>query len=51
LQDIIQKITLHDKAEESKEFASRVQAALYAFSARNLPGEKNRVSRRLRLWC
>jgi N-acetylmuramoyl-L-alanine amidase len=42
LQDIIQKITLHDKAEESKEFASRVQAALYAFSARNLPGEKNR---------
>jgi N-acetylmuramoyl-L-alanine amidase len=42
LQDIIQKITLHDKAEESKEFASRVQAALYAFSARDLPGEKNR---------
>ncbi len=42
LQDIIQKITLHDKAEESKEFATRVQAALYAFSARNLPGEKNR---------
>jgi N-acetylmuramoyl-L-alanine amidase len=42
LQDIIQKITQHDKAEESKEFASRLQAALYAFSARNLPGEKNR---------
>src|SRR5271157_1306530 len=42
LQDIIQKITLHDKAEESKEFAGRVQAALYAFSARNVPGEKNR---------
>jgi N-acetylmuramoyl-L-alanine amidase len=42
LQDIIQKITLHDKAEESKEFASRVQAALYAFSAHNLQGEKNR---------
>jgi N-acetylmuramoyl-L-alanine amidase len=42
LQDIIQKITLHDKAEESKEFASRVQAALYAFSGHNVPGEKNR---------
>jgi N-acetylmuramoyl-L-alanine amidase len=42
LQDIIQKITQHDKAEESKEFASRVQAALYAFSAHNVPGEKNR---------
>ena len=42
LQDIIQKITLHDKAEESKEFAGRVQAALYAFSAHNVPGEKNR---------
>jgi N-acetylmuramoyl-L-alanine amidase len=42
LQDIIQKITLHDKAEESKEFAGRLQAALYAFSAHNVPGEKNR---------
>ena len=46
LQDIIQKITLHDKAEESKEFAGRVQAALYAFSARNIPGEKNRGVRK-----
>ena len=42
LRDIIQTITLHDKAEESKEFAGRVQAALYAFSARNIPGQKNR---------
>jgi N-acetylmuramoyl-L-alanine amidase len=46
LQDIIQKITLHDKAEESKEFAGRVQAALYAFSGRNVPGEKNRGVKR-----
>jgi N-acetylmuramoyl-L-alanine amidase len=46
LQDIIQKITLHDKAEESREFAGRVQAALYAFSARNVPGEKNRGVRK-----
>ena len=42
LQDIIQKITLHDKAEESREFAGRVQTALYAFSGRNVAGEKNR---------
>jgi N-acetylmuramoyl-L-alanine amidase len=42
LQGIIEKITQHDKAEESKEFAGRLQAALYAFSARNVPGEKNR---------
>jgi N-acetylmuramoyl-L-alanine amidase len=42
LQDIIQKITLHDKAEESKEFAKGVQAALYAFSGHNVAGEKNR---------
>jgi N-acetylmuramoyl-L-alanine amidase len=46
LQDIIQKITLHDKAEESKEFAGRVQAALYAFSGRNVAGEKNRGVKR-----
>jgi N-acetylmuramoyl-L-alanine amidase len=42
LRDIIQKITRHDKAEESKEFAGRVQAALYAFSVHNVAGEKNR---------
>jgi len=42
LQDIIQKITLHDKAEESREFAGRLQAALYAFSGHNVPGERNR---------
>jgi len=42
LRDIIQKITLHDKAEESKEFAGRIQTALYGFSARNFPASKNR---------
>ncbi len=42
LQDIVQKITLHDKAEESHEFAARVQSALFAFSAKNFPAEKNR---------
>ena len=42
LRDLVQKITLHDKSEESKEFAGRVQASLYAFSTRNFPAEKNR---------
>jgi N-acetylmuramoyl-L-alanine amidase len=42
LQDIIQKITLHEKLDESREFASRLQAALFSFSSRNLPGQKNR---------
>ena len=42
LRDIIQKITQHDKAEESKEFAGRIQAALYGFSARNFPNSRNR---------
>ncbi|MGD0498945.1 MAG: N-acetylmuramoyl-L-alanine amidase [Bryobacteraceae bacterium] len=42
LADLIQTIARQDKAEESREFAERVQAALYAFSARNVPGAKNR---------
>ena len=42
LKDIIQKITLHDKAEESREFAGRVQSSLYALSAKNFPSVKNR---------
>ncbi|HYW43229.1 MAG TPA: N-acetylmuramoyl-L-alanine amidase [Bryobacteraceae bacterium] len=42
LRDIIQTITLHDKAEESREFASRIQTALYGLSARNFPNAKNR---------
>ena len=42
LQDIIQKITLHEKLDESREFAGRLQASLYALSARNIPGQKNR---------
>jgi N-acetylmuramoyl-L-alanine amidase len=42
LQDIIKKITLHDKAEESREFAGRIQSSLFAFSARNIQGSRNR---------
>lgn len=42
LRDMVQKITMHDKAEESKEFANRIQSALYAFSAREFPANRNR---------
>ena len=35
LRDIIQKITLHDKASESQEFAGRIQASLFQLSARS----------------
>jgi N-acetylmuramoyl-L-alanine amidase len=34
LQELLQKIALKDKVEESREFASRVQSALYTLSAR-----------------
>ena len=42
LHDLIQKITLQDKAEESKEFAANIQASMFAFVARYNPGIKNR---------
>jgi N-acetylmuramoyl-L-alanine amidase len=42
LEDLLHKVMIGDKVEESKEFAGRVQAALYAFSARNFPGTKDR---------
>ena len=34
LQGLLQKIALKDKVEESREFATRVQTALYTLSAR-----------------
>ena len=42
LQDIIQKISLHEKLDESKEFARRIQASLFSLSSHNVPGQKNR---------
>jgi N-acetylmuramoyl-L-alanine amidase len=42
LRDLIQEISKQDKAEESKEFAGRIQAALFPFAARYDPGIKNR---------
>ena len=42
LRDLIQQITLQDKAEESKEFAGSVQTSLFGVAARYNPGIKNR---------
>jgi len=35
LQDLLEKIALKDKVDESREFATRIQSALYAFSLKN----------------
>jgi N-acetylmuramoyl-L-alanine amidase len=42
LSELVQQIARNEKAQESKEFAERIQAALYGFSARNVAGSKNR---------
>ena len=42
LQDLLQKIALSDKVEESKEFASRVENALAALSVKNNVRAKDR---------
>jgi N-acetylmuramoyl-L-alanine amidase len=42
LQDLIQKVVQGEKVEESRDFAARVQSSLFAFSARNFPGTKDR---------
>jgi N-acetylmuramoyl-L-alanine amidase len=46
LQDIIQKITQQDKAEESRDFAARVQSSLYALAARSNASARNRGVRK-----
>jgi N-acetylmuramoyl-L-alanine amidase len=35
LQDLLEKIALKDKVDESREFAGRIQSALYSFSAKS----------------
>jgi N-acetylmuramoyl-L-alanine amidase len=42
LQDIIGKIALHDKLDESREFAGRIQTSLFSLSSRSIAGQKNR---------
>jgi N-acetylmuramoyl-L-alanine amidase len=46
LRDLIQRISAHDKAEESRDFASKIQTALFAFSSRTFTAEKNRGVRK-----
>jgi N-acetylmuramoyl-L-alanine amidase len=42
LQDLTRKIALHEKLDESKEFATRIQSSMFTFTSRNVAGEKNR---------
>ena len=42
LKDLIQSITLHEKIEESREFASKVQGSLQTFETRYNAAAKNR---------
>jgi N-acetylmuramoyl-L-alanine amidase len=42
LQDLTHKIALHEKLDESKEFASRIQTSLFSFASHNVAGETNR---------
>jgi N-acetylmuramoyl-L-alanine amidase len=46
LHDLIQKITLHDKAEESKDLAGSIQSSLFALYLRGFPAEHDRGVRR-----
>jgi N-acetylmuramoyl-L-alanine amidase len=42
LRDLIQQITMHDKIDESKEFANRVQSSMQSFEHTYSPASKNR---------
>ena len=46
LQDLLQKIALRDKVDESREFASRVQTALYAMSVKTPVRSRDRGVRK-----
>lgn len=42
LKDILQKIALKDKIDESREFATRIESSLYTLSSKSNPIAKNR---------
>ncbi|HWY49038.1 MAG TPA: N-acetylmuramoyl-L-alanine amidase [Bryobacteraceae bacterium] len=46
LQDLLEKIALKDKVEESREFATRIQSALFSVSAKGDPKAKDRGIRK-----
>jgi N-acetylmuramoyl-L-alanine amidase len=45
LQDLIQKIALRDKVEESREFAARLQSSLYVLSTKTAAGRNRGVKK------
>lgn len=45
LQDLIQKIALRDKVEESREFAARLQSSLYVLSSKTVAGRNRGVKK------
>ena len=42
LKELLQKIALKDKIDESREFATRIESSLYGVSAKSNPAAKNR---------
>ncbi len=46
LQDLLQKIALRDKVDESREFASRIQTSLYAMSLKSTAHARDRGVRK-----
>jgi N-acetylmuramoyl-L-alanine amidase len=46
LQDLLEKIALKDKVEESREFATRIQSALFSASAKGDPKARDRGIRK-----
>src|SRR5579872_210132 len=46
LQDLLEKIALKDKVDESREFANRIQSALYSASAKGDPKARDRGIRK-----
>ncbi|HWZ32684.1 MAG TPA: N-acetylmuramoyl-L-alanine amidase [Bryobacteraceae bacterium] len=42
LKDLLQKIALKDKIDESREFATRIESSLYGLSSKSNPTAKNR---------
>ncbi|HYL73414.1 MAG TPA: N-acetylmuramoyl-L-alanine amidase [Bryobacteraceae bacterium] len=46
LQDLLQKIALKDKVEESREFAARIQSALYSFTTKSEAHARDRGVRK-----
>jgi N-acetylmuramoyl-L-alanine amidase len=46
LQDLLQKIALKDKVDESREFAARIQSSLYSMSARSPAPTRDRGIRK-----